>query len=119
MSKPKVYDVYLAIDCVNHSLAFLPPTRLAPRCFEKSLPRSLFYMARDMGCLLALHYLYPQYVAGNWPLTFLWWNATGFMLWALFVIGESRERGTVCRSPTMYSSPRCVFRTRFFSLAKK
>lgn len=58
------------------------------RCFEKSLPRSLFYMARDMGIVLALQYVYPLYVAGNWPLTFLWWNATGFMLWALFVIGE-------------------------------
>lgn len=52
-------------------------------------------MARDMGCLLALHYVYPQYVAGNWPLTFVWWNASGFMLWALFVIGEksSHVRG--------------------------
>lgn len=59
------------------------------RCFVKSLPRSLFYMARDMACVLALQYVYPLYVAGNWPLTFIWWNANGFMLWALFVIGES------------------------------
>ena len=45
-------------------------------------------MIRDMACLLALQYVYPLYVSGNWPLTFLWWNLTGFMLWALFVIGE-------------------------------
>ena len=45
-------------------------------------------MARDMGCLVALHYVYPLYVEGSWPLTFLWWNAAGFMLWALFVVGE-------------------------------
>lgn len=49
-------------------------------------------MVRDMGCLLALQYIYPQYVAGNWPLTFAWWNANGFMLWALFVVGK-RYRG--------------------------
>lgn len=45
-------------------------------------------MARDMGCVLALQYVFPLYVAGNWPLTFLWWNANGFMLWALFVVGK-------------------------------
>lgn len=45
-------------------------------------------MIRDMACLLALQYVYPLYVSGNWPLTFLWWNLNGFMLWALFVIGE-------------------------------
>ncbi|CAN0424437.1 unnamed protein product, partial [Laminaria digitata] len=60
------------------------------RCFRKNLARSIFYMMRDMGCLLALQYVYPLYVSGNWPLTFLWWNLNGFLLWALFVIGESR-----------------------------
>lgn len=45
-------------------------------------------MVRDMGCLLALQYVYPLHVSGSWPLTFLWCNLSGFMLWALFVIGE-------------------------------
>lgn len=58
------------------------------RCFKKSLPRSIFYMLRDMGCVLALQYIYPDYVAGNWLATFAWWNANGFMLWCLFVVGE-------------------------------
>ncbi|CAN0483465.1 unnamed protein product, partial [Ectocarpus sp. 12 AP-2014] len=69
------------------------------RCFIKSLPRSLFYMARDMGCVLALQYLYPMYVAGSWPLTFLWWNANGFMLWALFVIGHDCGHTTFSNYP--------------------
>ena len=48
-------------------------------------------MMRDMSYLLALQYVYPLYVSGNWPATFLWWNLNGFMLWALFVIGERTE----------------------------
>lgn len=45
-------------------------------------------MLRDMGCVLALQYMYADYVAGNWLATFAWWNANGFMLWCLFVVGE-------------------------------
>jgi omega-3 fatty acid desaturase (delta-15 desaturase) len=45
-------------------------------------------MAWDMGVIVALWKAYPLYVEGNWPLTFLWWNATGFMMWALFVVGH-------------------------------
>lgn len=68
---------------------FPPPTIVNHRsCFEKSLVRSLFYMVRDMACLMGLQYIYPRHVAGSWPLTIVWWNAKGFMLWALFVVGE-------------------------------
>ncbi|CAM9119095.1 unnamed protein product [Scytosiphon promiscuus] len=73
--------------------------KIPKECFEKSLPKSLFYMARDMGCVLALQYLYPLYVAGNWPLTFVWWNANGFMLWALFVIGHDCGHTTFSNHP--------------------
>lgn len=82
------------------------------RCFIKSLPRSLFYMARDMGCVLALQYLYPMYVAGSWPLTLLWWNANGFMLWALFVIGEQQHNMSYHYNSFFISStPSAVFPT--------
>lgn len=95
-----LYDILkkklLLLDNIRAILVFFiwAPSLCAPithRCFQKSLPRSLFYMARDMGCLLALQYVYPEYVAGSWPLTLLWWNANGFMLWALFVVGERRS----------------------------
>ena len=67
---------------------FLDALGSCDRCFEKSLVKSMFYMLRDMGLIYGLYKLYPVYVAGNWPLTFLWWNATGFLMWALFVVGE-------------------------------
>mmetsp|Transcript_6373 Transcript_6373/g.9548 ORF Transcript_6373/g.9548 Transcript_6373/m.9548 type:complete len:374 (+) Transcript_6373:128-1249(+) len=57
-------------------------------CFEKSLVRSLFYMLRDFSAIYALWKAYPMYVEGNWPLTFVWWNAMGFFMWALFVVGH-------------------------------
>eukprot|EP00611_Tribonema_gayanum_P007391 TRINITY_DN1675_c0_g1_i5.p1 TRINITY_DN1675_c0_g1~~TRINITY_DN1675_c0_g1_i5.p1 ORF type:complete len:133 (-),score=21.88 TRINITY_DN1675_c0_g1_i5:285-683(-) len=63
--------------------------RIIPdECFHKSLVKSLFYMVRDMGLICALWKAYPVYVEGNWPLTFVWWNAMGFMMWALFVVGH-------------------------------
>lgn len=46
-------------------------------------------MVRDIAFLVALQYIYPQYVAGNWPLTVIWWNINGLILWALFVVGET------------------------------
>ncbi|CAM9437817.1 unnamed protein product [Discosporangium mesarthrocarpum] len=57
-------------------------------CFIKSLPKSLFYMLRDMGAILTLQWAYADYVAGSWMLTVVWWNVTGFMMWALFVVGH-------------------------------
>ena len=78
-----------------------PTCEGASRCFEKNFMRSFFYMLRDMACVLALQYLYPHYVAGNWALTFVWWNLTGFMLWALFVVGEQGEQNT-------WETPSCI-----------
>ncbi|CAM9671353.1 unnamed protein product [Ascophyllum nodosum] len=73
--------------------------QIPKECFEKNFMRSFFYMLRDMACVLALQYLYPHYVAGNWALTFVWWNLTGFMLWALFVVGHDCGHSTFSNYP--------------------
>lgn len=73
--------------------------QIPQECFQKSLTRSLFYMVRDMGCVMALQHVYPQYVAGNWPLTIAWWNANGFMLWCLFVVGHDCGHTTFSNYP--------------------
>eukprot|EP00611_Tribonema_gayanum_P007390 TRINITY_DN1675_c0_g1_i4.p1 TRINITY_DN1675_c0_g1~~TRINITY_DN1675_c0_g1_i4.p1 ORF type:complete len:297 (-),score=65.55 TRINITY_DN1675_c0_g1_i4:268-1158(-) len=73
---------------LQHSREVSSPLSFLKRCFHKSLVKSLFYMVRDMGLICALWKAYPVYVEGNWPLTFVWWNAMGFMMWALFVVGH-------------------------------
>ncbi|CAM9152106.1 unnamed protein product [Chrysoparadoxa australica] len=70
-------------------------------CFEKSLPKSLFYMFRDFALIAGLQWLYPRYVEGNWPLTLLWWNAVGFIMWALFVVGHDCGHTTFSNYPVV------------------
>lgn len=84
-------------------------------CFVKSLPRSLFYMARDMGVIYGLWKAYPVYVEGNWPLTFVWWNLMGFFMWCLFVVGHDCGHTTFSNSTFINSicghlchAPLCV-----------
>lgn len=63
-------------------------------CFEKSLSKSLLYMALDFGLLAAGAYAYGPLVAGSLLLTPLWWAYMGFFMWALFVIGHDCGHGT-------------------------
>lgn len=80
------------------------------RCFNKSLPKSLCYMARDMGALAALWWAYPHYVQGSWPLTFVWWNLMGFFMWALFVVGEYRLMAPFLQVAAVFAYVLCAIR---------
>lgn len=62
--------------------------QIPARCFEKSLWRSLYYMFRDFAILAGLYSVYDIVAARGHAALFVWWNLTGFFMWALFVCGH-------------------------------
>lgn len=62
------------------------------KCFEKNALTSLYYMIRDYFFLGILYFLYPH--MNHFLLKFLWWNATGFIVWCIFVIGHDCGHGS-------------------------
>lgn len=67
-------------------------------CFEKSLPKSLFYMFFDYGMWFGSLFLFSSLVnSATWatmPLLLkalaclVYWNVAGFFMWCIFVVGH-------------------------------
>jgi omega-3 fatty acid desaturase (delta-15 desaturase) len=68
-------------------LAAIPAT-----CFEKNPITSVFYFLRDYLFMGILYFLYPY--CNHWALKIVWWNVTGFFMWAIFVIGHDCGHGS-------------------------
>jgi fatty acid desaturase len=62
---------------------------IPPKCFEKNLPLSLFYLVLDYAILYGLFKFVP-YVEefAGWPGLLLWYYVVGMFGFSLFVVGH-------------------------------
>lgn len=73
--------------------------KLIPKsCYEKSLPRSLMYMARDLLLLSTSFFVFP-YISDSYVGLFVYWNVYGFLMWCLFVVGHDCGHGSFSKYP--------------------
>jgi omega-3 fatty acid desaturase (delta-15 desaturase) len=70
---------------------------IPPKCLEKNLGLSLYYLARDLAIIAGL-YLIKDFFVHNWLLYLVWINVVGFFGWCLFVVGHDCGHGSFCDS---------------------
>ncbi len=70
------------------------------RCFEKSLPRSMYYLLRDILFISTCYFTYP-YFSSSWIGLFAYWNIYGFFMWCLFVIGHDCGHNAFSKYPVI------------------
>jgi omega-3 fatty acid desaturase (delta-15 desaturase) len=68
-------------------------------CWERSIPRSFSYVARDVFVVVALAFVAARVNSALlWP---LYWLCQGTMFWAIFVLGHDCGHGSFSNSRTL------------------
>lgn len=73
--------------------------RILPKhCFQPSLAKSLYYVAKDLLIVSSAYFLYLYLTWNSWIWTLMaapfYWYFQGTMFWAIFVLGHDCGHGS-------------------------